>query len=66
MANLSGTLSFTVTSGTPSAVTAAGSTLKDGTYLISVVQDNTGVSLSVESPYGATGQAGFAMGDDIE
>jgi hypothetical protein len=62
----SGSYTFTVTSGTPSAVTAAGATLKDGTYTITVSQDNTGTSLSVVTPYGATGQASFQPGDDIE
>lgn len=66
MANVSGTYSFTVTGGTPSAVTAAGNTLKDGSYTITVAQDNTGTSLSIVSPYGATGQTGFQPGDDIE
>lgn len=63
---LSGSFSFTVTGGTPSAVTASGATLKDGTYTIGVGQDNSGNSLSVNTPYGATGQTGFASGDDIE
>jgi hypothetical protein len=62
----SGSFTFTVTGGTPSAVTAAGTTPKDGTYSITVSQDNTGTSLAVVSPYGATGQASFQPGDDIE
>jgi hypothetical protein len=65
MANTSGTLSFTVSSGVASAVTAAGNTLKDGTYTVTVTQDNTGTSLAIVTPYGATGQAGFQSGDDI-
>jgi hypothetical protein len=61
-----GSFAFTVASGTPGSVTAAGGTLKDGTYTIVVAQDNTGTSLTVETPYGTTGQSGFAVGDDIE
>lgn len=66
MAFTSGSWTFTVTSGTPSAVSGSGSTLIDGTYTITVTTDNTGNSLAVVTPYGATGQSGFTKGDDIE
>jgi hypothetical protein len=66
MAFTSGTLTFTVTSGTPSAVSSAGNTLSDGTYTITVTGDNTGFTLDIVTPYGATGQSGFTKGDDIE
>lgn len=63
---LNGQLSFNIASGTPGAVTATGSTLSDGTYTITIVQDASGYSLAVVTPYGATGQTGFTKGDDIE
>jgi hypothetical protein len=49
---------FTVTAGVASAVTltgpvSGGGTIADGTYTISVDQDNSGTRLTVNTPYGA-------------
>lgn len=49
----SGGFVFTVTSGTPSAVTVLGTVPNDGTYQIDVNQDNSGTVLAVSTPYGA-------------
>lgn len=63
---VAGSFSFTITSGTPSAVTASGGTLSDGTYSINVEQDNTGVSIDCTTPYGDVGDTGTQKGDASE
>jgi hypothetical protein len=64
MAFTTGSIVITMAGGTPTAVNG-GTTLQDGTYTITVTQDNTGVSLACVTPYGVTGQTGFTKGDDI-
>ncbi len=59
-----GIIQVTVAAGSPAAV-MQGVVLQDGVYAIEVSQDNTGVTLNVSTPYGVTGQSGFARGDDI-
>jgi hypothetical protein len=66
MAFTNGQLVVTQTGGTPAVVNAGPNVLQDGVYTITVTRDNTGVSLTINTPYGATGQAGFTIGDDIE
>lgn len=61
-----GMFTFTVTAGTPSAVTAGGVTPPDGTYQIEVVTDNNGTALSVVTPVGTIEQSGFPRGDQFD
>jgi hypothetical protein len=65
MASTTGGIQITVTAGSPTPV-MTGTLLQDGVYLITVTQDNTGVSLDVATPYGDTGQSGFQKGDDVQ
>ena len=43
-----------------------GTTLQDGTYTITVGQDDSGFSVDVATPYGDVGQVGIQRGDATE
>jgi hypothetical protein len=62
MAVTQGGFSISVSGGVPTA-TAVGQVPQDGTYVINVMIDDTGVSLGLVTPYGAIGQDDIQKGD---
>jgi hypothetical protein len=60
-----GAIQVVVTGGVPAA-TMQGTTLQDGTYTITVGQDDSGFSVDVATPYGDVGQVGIQRGDATE
>jgi hypothetical protein len=57
-----GGFSVAVSGGVPTA-TAVGQVPQDGTYVITIMQDDNGVSMGLVTPYGSIGQDDVQKGD---